>query len=485
MPRNSDEKEFRLRPRKPVRQIRSEPRAWAAAFKAVIHYARASQLRKVKSGLSAENIGGPRRPRNQRCAIRVTYSKNTVRGQWRAHGRYVARESAAGDPHQAGFDRHDQGIDIDSRLGAWQSAGDQRLWKMIISPEFGDRVDLTRLAREMMDRVERDLKVGLEWVAVAHFNTEHPHVHVALRGIGADGEALHLQREYVKNGIRSIAEDLCTRQLGHRTDHDAEESERREIREKRFTSLDRLLVRQATVISGDSREPIRVSTGTLLAGGSERAQTQQRHLVARLSVLGEMGLAEQIAPGAWNLRQDFQTVLQAMQRTADRQKTIAAHGALLSDIRLPIEVVDWRATKSIEGRILMHGEEEASGRTFLMLEGIDARVHFVDHNSEIEHVRAAGGLSVNSYARLSQSSTDGRSRLKVEDCGDAEVLLRDKGRLRAIAGMLLKKGILPTEDGWGGWLGRYQAALNEAARELQYPARTRDPEKARDLRFGR
>jgi hypothetical protein len=307
MPRNSDEKEFRLRPRKPLRQIRSEPRAWAAAFKAVIHYARASQLRKVKSGLSAENVGATRRPRNQRCAIRVTYSKNTVRGQWRAHGRYVARESAAGDPHQAGFDRHDQGIDIDSRLGAWQSAGDQRLWKIIISPEFGDRVDLTRLAREMMDRVERDLKVGLEWVAVAHFNTEHPHVHVALRGIGADGEPLHLQREYVKNGIRSIAEDLCTRQLGHRTDHDAVESERREIREKRFTSLDRLLIGQATVISGDSREPIRVSTGTLLAGGSERAQTQQRHLVARLSVLGEMGLAEQIGTGTWNLRQDFQT----------------------------------------------------------------------------------------------------------------------------------------------------------------------------------
>jgi hypothetical protein len=485
MPRNSDEKEFRLRPRKPLRQIRREPRAWAAAFKAVIHYARASQLRKVKSGLSAENVGATRRPRNQRCAIRVTYSKNTVRGQWRAHGRYVARESAAGDPHQAGFDRHDQGIDIDSRLGTWQSAGDQRLWKMIISPEFGDRVDLTRLAREMMDRVERDLKVGLEWVAVAHFNTEHPHVHVALRGVGADSEPLHLRREYVKNGIRSIAEDLCTRQLGHRTDLDATESERREIREKRFTSLDRLLVRQATVNSGDSRGPLKVSTGPLLAGGSAREQTQQRHLAARLSVLGEMGLAEQISTGTWNLRQDFQTVLQAMQRTADRQKTIAAHGALLSDARLPIEVTNWHTTTSIAGRVLMHGEDEASGQTFLMLEGIDARVHFVYHNREITRVRAAGGLKVNSYAQLSQSFIDGKSRMIVEDSGDSEGVLRDKGRLRATAAALLKKGILPTEDCWGGWLGRYQAALHEAARELQYPARTRDPEKPRDRHFGR
>src|SRR5579863_2430605 len=221
MPRNSDEKEFRLRPRKPVRQRRNEPLAWAAAFKAVIHYARASRLRKGKTGRSTGDVSGPQRPKNQRCAIRVTYSKNAVRGQWRAHGRYVARESAAGNPHQAGFDRHDQRIDIDSRLGHWQSAGDQRLWKVIVSPEFGDRLDLTRLTREMMDRVERDLRVGIEWIAVAHFNTEHPHVHVALRGVDADSQPLHLQREYVKSGIRSIAEDLCTRQLGHRTDHDA------------------------------------------------------------------------------------------------------------------------------------------------------------------------------------------------------------------------------------------------------------------------
>jgi hypothetical protein len=320
---------------------------------------------------------------------------------------------------------------------------------------------------------------------VAHFNTEHPHVHVALRGVGADSEPLHLRREYVKNGIRSIAEDLCTRQLGHRTDLDATESERREIREKRFTSLDRLLVRQATVNSGDSRGPLKVSTGPLLAGGSAREQTQQRHLAARLSVLGEMGLAEQISTGTWNLRQDFQTVLQAMQRTADRQKTIAAHGALLSDMRLPIELGDWRATRSIEGRVLMHGEDETSGRTFLMLEGIDARVHFVFHNAEIERVRAAGGLKANSFARLRQEVIDGKPRMTVEDSGDAEVLLRDKHRLRFIAESLLKRGMLPVEDGWGGWLGRYQAALNEAAQQLRYPTRTHDREKARDRDFGR
>jgi hypothetical protein len=37
-------------------------------------------------------------------------------------------------------------------------------------------------------------------------------------------------------------------------------------------------------------------------------------------------------------------VLRAMQKTADRQKMLAAHGVLMSDERLPIEPVQWGQT---------------------------------------------------------------------------------------------------------------------------------------------
>jgi hypothetical protein len=48
-------------------------------------------------------------------------------------------------------------------------------------PEFGDRIDLSRLTRELMSRMGSDLGTdALEWAAVAHYNTEHPHVHIAL-----------------------------------------------------------------------------------------------------------------------------------------------------------------------------------------------------------------------------------------------------------------------------------------------------------------
>ena len=211
-----------------------------------MHHARMSGVRRRRViGFGTGRTHG--RPYSQRCAVRVLYSKNTSNGQWRAHGRYIARESATheGDPKAVGFNATEESIDIAARLEDWQKASDERLWKLIVSPEFGDRVDLKRLTRDLMAQMETDLGTPLEWVAVAHFNTEHPHVHVALRGIGAEGGPLRLSRDYIREGIRHIAEDLCTRQLGYRTEFDAADAQRREVHQHRYTSLDRIIQRDA------------------------------------------------------------------------------------------------------------------------------------------------------------------------------------------------------------------------------------------------
>jgi hypothetical protein len=67
----------------------------------------------------------------------------------------------------------------------------------------------------------------------------------------------------MKNGIRSAAEDLCTRQIGHRTDLDAAEAERREVREKRFTSLDRVILRSARPLAREQYGQIMIPPVTL------------------------------------------------------------------------------------------------------------------------------------------------------------------------------------------------------------------------------
>jgi type IV secretory pathway VirD2 relaxase len=174
-----------------------------------MHYARSS----LKAGNRAPGgKGKAARPYYQRCAVRVTYLKNKIRGQWRAHGRYLARESATfeDDAKAVGFSKGNEAVDIAGQLANWQAAGDQQIWKLIVSPEFGDRVDLSRLTRDLITLMEKDLGTELEWVATEHHNTEHPHVHVAIRGVRDTGETLRLSREYVKQGIR-VSPRTCVR----------------------------------------------------------------------------------------------------------------------------------------------------------------------------------------------------------------------------------------------------------------------------------
>src|SRR5690349_7029717 len=144
--RDDDELDLRLRPVKP-RAPRDDSRAWAKAFKLLMHYARTSRRARGSSGRGGRGQAREPRAYHQRCAVRAIYSKNATRGQWRAHGRYVARESAtfATAGEGVGFNASGQGIDVAQELHQWQSAGDPLVWKLILSPEFGDRIDLERL----------------------------------------------------------------------------------------------------------------------------------------------------------------------------------------------------------------------------------------------------------------------------------------------------------------------------------------------------
>ena len=219
------------------------------------------------------------------AAICKMYSQNSTRGQWRAHGRYIARESARSDhSHEPGFDEHSRNRDVAARLGEWQSAGDERLSKIIVSPEFGGRVELERLTRDLMQRMEQDLGTRLEWVGVTHFNTDNPHVHVALRGVRDNGQQLTLSRDYITFGIRNLAADLCTRQLGYRSQTDVVEAQHREVRQERFTSLDRAIAREDPGVAGAEGFAVR----------RDPAERRNQFVVARLQMLKEMGLAEPV-----------------------------------------------------------------------------------------------------------------------------------------------------------------------------------------------
>jgi hypothetical protein len=281
---------------------------------------------------------------------------------------------------------------------------------------------------------------------------------------------VHLRRDFIKQGMREIAEDLCTRKLGYRTELDAIEAQRREADQYRYTSLDRVIGQSVhrAAEGNDSWFKVGAPKASRLddkIGNSSR----QRHILQRLMALQRMGLAEPIASNEWRVRRGFEAVLRSMQKAGDWQKTLAAHGTLMSDPRLSIETMDGRDWKTLEGRVLVHGEDDYgqdAGRSYLMLEGIDARVHHISYTSELEEARNRGQLRTNSFVRLRRYIVSGAISIEPEDLGDAESILKKKQYLRATARRLVQQGNSLQEDGWGGWLGRYQAALRRTAEEL-------------------
>lgn len=442
------EPEFKIRPRAP-RRSNSENRA-LTGFKRVMQiFCSSARPAHGSAAKPARSFNA-----NQRCAVRVSYSPNKTRGQWRAHGRYLERDSAVGDNEP--FGAAEKAAGLEERLAEWQAAGDGRLFKLILSPEFGHRLDLPEFTRDFMLGMEQRTGAKLEWVAVVHNNTEHPHVHVALRGV-ADGQDLRLNRELIRNGMREHAERLCTLALGYRTEQDVLEAQRKEVGFARATSLDRQIQKRAVPVS-PSEAHIQIPLSNL-----ELFQL----LACRMAALTKMGLAQPDGSG-WRLRLDFLQVLKTMQQTGDRQKMLNQYGILLSDPRLPTQVTRVNDITHLEGRVIAHIHDDATGAPHMILEGTDARVNFIRHTPAMEQMRQQGKLAPNHFVTLCRPE-EGHGVLRVDDMGDADKYLASP-HMRDSARRLIQRGIIFAEYGeYGGWLGKYHRQLADERQRILHP----------------
>jgi type IV secretory pathway VirD2 relaxase len=101
-----------------------------------------------------------------------------------------------------------------------RGAQDRHHYRVIVSPERGADLDLTRFTRDLMAQVEQDTGTALDWVAVNHYNTAHPHTHVMLRGVDEDGRGLYLTSDYMNRGMAYRARELATLELGLRRERE-------------------------------------------------------------------------------------------------------------------------------------------------------------------------------------------------------------------------------------------------------------------------
>jgi type IV secretory pathway VirD2 relaxase len=287
----------------------------------------------------------------------------------RAHLRYiqrdgVTRDGAPGELYDAARDLADGKAFLD------RADGDRHQFRFIVSADDGAQYDdLKGVTRRLMQQMEADLGTKLEWVAVDHFNTGHPHSHVIVRGTTERGDDLVIARDYLIQGLRERACELVTLDLGPRTDIEIQTAIRAEVSQERLTGLDRTLI-EYTDADGV------VSVADIAANSFRRSL-----LAGRLQKLRALGLAEEGQSGRWRLDTKLEARLRDLGERHDIIKTM--HRELTRLRRASqgpdIAIFDPAAVQSVVGRVAARGlSDELHDRHYLIVDGIDGRSHYVD-----------------------------------------------------------------------------------------------------------
>tara|TARA_R110000764_G_scaffold83328_5_gene163917 strand:- start:16015 stop:17700 length:1686 start_codon:yes stop_codon:yes gene_type:complete len=296
-------------------------------------------------------------------------------GAQRAHLRYLQREGAGKGQERAEFyDAEREGVAGQDWLE--NTKDDRHHFRFIVSAEDGQKLDdLKPFIRDLMGQMEIDLETRLDWIAVDHFNTEHPHTHIVMSGRRDDGRDLVIPREYLSHGMRERAGAILTRDLGLQTAQELDAKLSAGISERRVTGIDRVLARQA----GDIGE---VDLG--------QVRRHREHYQARLRFLESHGLAEPVSGTLWQVEEGLTEKLAAL----ERQDVIAARiekGLSVAGLERVAALPDEqeRSPRAVIGKLLVIARnDEISDRSHAIIDGLDGRVHHYElgssHTSGLE-----------------------------------------------------------------------------------------------------
>ncbi|MGF1627275.1 MAG: relaxase/mobilization nuclease domain-containing protein [Alphaproteobacteria bacterium] len=304
------------------------------------------------------------------------------------HISYLKRDGVTRDGERAGmFDAQSDAAD-DAGFAA-RCRDDRHHFRFIVSPEdAAEMTDLKAFTRDLVGQMEADLGTRLDWVAVDHWNTDNPHVHLLVRGVAEDGSDLVIARDYISHGLRSRAEDLVTIELGPKPEHDLRSGLEREVDAERWTRLD-VEIRMATDETGfiDLRP---TDTG---AGDPQI----RRLMIGRLQRLERMGLATPAAPAQWMVGLEAERTLRDLGVRGDIIKTM--HGAFTArgqERAIGDYVVDaGDGASPIIGRLVDKGlHDELTGEAYAVIDGTDGRAHHVRFRGveAFEHAPPIGGI---------------------------------------------------------------------------------------------
>lgn len=372
-----------------------------------------------------------------------------------AHLSYLRREGVTLDGEKARL-FGPSGDDLDANEFAARCEDDRHHFRFIVSPEDAvEMADLKAFTRELMSQMEKDLGSRLDWVAIDHWNTDNPHVHVILRGRTDDGQDLVISRDYISEGMRARAQDLVTMELGPRTVHEIRRNLERQVEAERWTNLDRQLMRDAH--KGDIVD---------MAPPGDRQPDEFHALkVGRLRILESLGLAHQIGHAQWYISDEAEPTLRALGERGDIIKRM--HHALtergidrgVASFVLAGEALD----DPVVGRLVDRGlDDELKGTAYVVIDGVDGRTHYI----KLADLEAAGDSAPGSIVELRKfDDAQGRRRVAIAVRSDLPL----EGQIGATGATWLDRQALarePVQLGEGGFGHEVRDAMDQRAEHL-------------------
>ncbi|MGE0573282.1 relaxase/mobilization nuclease domain-containing protein [Reyranella sp.] len=328
------------------------------------------------------------------------------------HMAYLKREGVTRDGEDARmFDATSD--TANERAFAERCEDDRHHFRFIISPEDGAELgDLKTFTRELMLDVEKDLGTRLDWVAVDHWNTDNPHIHVLIRGRADDGQDLVISREYISLGFRDRAAQRVTLELGPRSEREIRTALEREVGSDRWTSLDRALRDISDECGG---------VADLRPGPNAEDPELRGLLLGRTAKLERLGLADPVGPACWTLKPGLEPALRQLGIRGDIIKTmhqavsVGGHEPDVSSFALHGE----EPSDPVLGRLVKRGlDDELKGTAYAIVAGVDGRTHHLKF-SDLEMTGDAPAGAI--VEARSYDDSNGRRRLSLATRSDLSI----------------------------------------------------------------
>jgi type IV secretory pathway VirD2 relaxase len=204
--------------------------------------------------------------------------------------------------------------DADSQAFAEMCDVDRHRFRFTVSPEYAtEMADLRAYTRELMADGERDLGTRFDWVAVDHWNTDNPHVHVMTRGRADDGQDLVISRDYISRGFGDRGAERIMLEPGRRSGQQIRSALEKEVESGRWTTFDQAL-RDISDEGG--------GVADLRPRARDEDPESRRLILGRAAKLERLGLAEQVGMGCWTLKPGIEQTLRGLGTRGDIFKTM-------------------------------------------------------------------------------------------------------------------------------------------------------------------